>query len=128
VAWLLREKLSDLVDNDKREFLELGLQSLLDMATSHNIVSVDPKLLNPVLWRTLPKKLLLLVFACLLVPDIFRLRSLSREWRRDMATENLGINQACDEANPSMVALVLLKYIGFSMAIFGTIYYITKCR
>lgn len=104
VAWLLREKLSDLLDGDKGEFPELGLRSLLDMAASRNIVSVDPKMLNPVLWRTLPKELLLLVFAYLPVPDIIRLRSLSREWRRDMATVNSGINKACDEASSTMVA------------------------
>jgi len=35
VAWLLQEKLSDLVDSDKpREFSDLGLQSLLDMVAS----------------------------------------------------------------------------------------------
>jgi len=63
VAWLLWEKLNDLVDGDKREFPELGLQSLLNMAVVHNIVSVDPKMLNPILWRNLSKDLLLLVLA-----------------------------------------------------------------
>jgi len=59
-----------------------------DMVASCSIVFVDPKMLNPVLWRTLPKELLLLVLARLPVLDITRLRCLSREWRKDMATMN----------------------------------------
>jgi len=117
--------LNDLVDNDKGEFLGLGIQNLLDMVASCNIVSVDPKMLNPFLWRTLPKDLLLLVLACLPLLDTTRLRCLSMEWRKDMAIVNLEINQACDEANPTMVAI--LSHTSTD-TFFVTIYDITKCR
>lgn len=101
VALLLREKLTAFVEHGKGG---LKLRRFLHRAVSREIVSLESKKMKRALWKALPKELLLLVLARLPVPDITRLRCLSKEWNRDMGTVNSEINQACDEASPTMVA------------------------
>lgn len=103
-AWLLQEKLNDLIDNGNCPGLEL--QTMLDLAASQRVISYDPRMMSPARWRNLPKKLLENVFARLPLPDISRLRRLSRNWGRDMATPNSEFIRACAEAHPNLVALL----------------------
>lgn len=76
------------------------------MAASSKSVSVDPEVMNSVVWRSFPQEVLSLVLARLPVRDITRLRCLSRAWNRELSTANSDINRACAEASPTRVALL----------------------
>lgn len=62
--------------------------------------------MDPAVWGNLPEDLLQLVFARLEVPQINRLRVLSKAWLRHMKSTNSKFRQLCAEAHPKLFALV----------------------
>lgn len=108
---LVRENQNDPTDGNIGEPSELGFQSILELTAAHKFVLDDSKLMNSSLWTTLPRELVILVLARLPLPEIPRLRCLSSEWKTSMAAIHSEFNQACDEANPKMIALLFGTYV-----------------
>jgi hypothetical protein len=133
VARVLRDQLDDLLTRNTEA---KGIRSTLEFAAPHILVSEDSfwkisvgtqrrglkrgfkrgpgmgqsssgELMDPEIWKTLPSHLLHLVLAQLPVPDIKRLRFLSKEWKRSVDMPWSEFRQVCEaEARSSRFAVI----------------------
>lgn len=77
-----------------------------EISTCRHSCSEHEQVLNPVLWSTLPLELLQCVFAKLPIPDICRLKSLSKEWQLSLQSSSSQFTLALKESSPRMLARV----------------------
>lgn len=101
---------------------ESGQTATMEEQAAHQeAVSRDSNCMNPVLWGTLPRELLLLVLARLPVREMSRLRcQLSKDW-----TMSHNFNRVCDDANPKMGAQI--THVGRASEFSVRIFDYSKC-
>ena len=90
------------IDTFESELAAIGIHDYLTGVV--HVCACTP--LCPAVWSMLPVELLQRVFARLPLPDIIRLRVLSKTWDKYVTGVTPGFTKLCAERNPNMFALI----------------------